>query len=101
MAERGGLVLNPTNEALKNHAEKLLNFWRERSQELPSNEELANYLYAEETQTGGDYVTTVLVWLSRHCPLGRWFTNIFHITNFVIRDFILGPAKFVTRKRNS
>ncbi len=76
VAERGGLVLNPTNEALKNHAEKLLNLWRERSQELPSNEELANYLYAEETQTGGDYVTTVLVWLSRYCPLGRWFTNI-------------------------
>ena len=24
----------------------------------------------------------------------------FHITNFVIRDFILGPAKFVTRKKN-
>ena len=75
VAERKGAVINPTNDGVRADAEKLLALWQERRQTLPPNEELADYLYAEETQTDADEVKTVLIWLSRHCPLGRWFTN--------------------------
>ncbi len=75
VAEREGAVINPTNDGLKAHAAKLLNLWNERKATLPPNDELADYLYAEETQTDADQVKTVLVWLSRYCPFGRWFTN--------------------------
>ncbi len=75
VAERNGSVLNPTNDGLKANAIKLLNFWNERKETLPPNEELADYLYSEDTQTDADQVKTVLVWLSRYCPLGRWFSN--------------------------
>lgn len=76
VAEREGQVINPTNDGLKLHAGRLLNLWTKRQQTLPPNEELANYLYAEETQTDANEVKTVLVWLSRYCHLGRWFTNL-------------------------
>ena len=75
VAEREGAVINPTNDGLKAYAAKLLNLWNERKTTLPPNDELADYLYAEETQTDADQVKTVLVWLSRYCPFGRWFTN--------------------------
>jgi hypothetical protein len=75
VAEREGAVINPTNNALKIYASKLLNLWNERKHTLPSNDELADYLYDEDTQTDADQVKTVLVWLSHYCPLGRWFTN--------------------------
>lgn len=75
VAERNGAVLNPTNNGLKGHAARLLNFWKERKLTLPVNEELADFLYAEETQTDVDLVKTVLVWLNSYCTLGRWFTN--------------------------
>mgnify|MGYP002623581135 CR=1 FL=1 len=76
VAERKGAVINPTNDGVKAYAEMLLDLWEERKQTLPPNEELADFLYAEETQTDANMVKTVLVWLSRYCPLGRWFTSL-------------------------
>ena len=74
-AEREERMLNPSNDGFREMALKLLRLWHGKENTMPRNEELADYLYAEETQTDADQVKTVLVWLSRYCPLGRWFTN--------------------------
>ena len=79
VAEREGQVLNPQNEGLRSIAGKLLDFWHEHRDMIPPNEELADYLYSEETQTEAGSVKTVLVWLSRYSPLGRWFTNVMDV----------------------
>ena len=75
VAERGSRVLNPTNDALAAMSEKLLMLWNESKAHIDPNEELADYLYAEETQEDVNEVKTVLVWLSLRSPLGRWFNN--------------------------
>ena len=75
VAERDGRIVNPTNDGLGLIAEDLLALWNERKASLPPNEDLADYLYAEETQEEVNEVKTVLIWLSQRCFLGRWFTN--------------------------
>jgi len=75
VAERDGMVLNPSNKGIKELASILLNFWNEKKSEILPNVELADYIYSEDTQTDANEVKTVLVWLSRYCPLGRWYTN--------------------------
>ena len=74
-AEREERMLNPSNDGFRQMALKLLRLWHDKESTIPPNEELADYLYAEETQTDADEVKTVLVWLARYCPQGRWFTN--------------------------
>ena len=74
-AEREERMLNPSNDGFREMALKLLRLWHDKENTMPRNEELANYLYAEDTQTDADQVKTVLVWLARYCPFGRWFTN--------------------------
>lgn len=74
-AERNGRMVNATNDALGNIAVTLLKLWKERENELEPNEELANYIYAEETQQDVNQVKTVLVWLCQGSLLGRWFNN--------------------------
>lgn len=74
-AEREGMVINPTNEGLKNRSLDLLEYWNEKKKSILPNYELADYLYSEETQTDANEVKNVLVWLSQYSPLGRWFTN--------------------------
>lgn len=75
VAERGSRVLNPTNDALAAMSVKLLELWKEKKARILPNKELADYLYAEETQEDVNQVKTVLVWLSLRSPLGRWFNN--------------------------
>lgn len=75
VAERDGMVLNPSNDGIKSTAEDLLKFWNKKKGSILPNYELADYLYSEETQTDANEVKTVLVWLSQYCPMGRWFTN--------------------------
>lgn len=43
-AERDGMMLNPTNQGLANMAERLLNLWEERKDEIEPNEELGCYI---------------------------------------------------------
>ena len=74
-AERDHRVLNPTNDGMKEIARKLLGFWESSKASIQPNEELADYIFAEETQEDADHVKLVLIWLSRHCCLGRWHTN--------------------------
>ena len=74
-AEREQHVLNPTNDGMKEIAKKLLELWESRKATIPANEELADYIFSEETQEDADHVKLVLIWLSRHCCLGRWHTN--------------------------
>lgn len=74
-AERNGMMLNPTNQGLANMAERLLNLWDERKNKIQPNEELAGYLYSEETQESANEVKTVLIWLSLYSLLGRWYGN--------------------------
>lgn len=75
VAERDGRIVNPTNDGLGGIAAKLLALWNQRKDLLEPNEELADYLYAEETQEDVNQVKTVLVWLSQRSFLGRWFAN--------------------------
>lgn len=74
-AERNGRIVNPTNDGLANIAANLLRFWKERKTGIEPNEELADYLYSEETQTNVNEVKTVLIWLCLHSLFGRWFNN--------------------------
>ena len=74
-AERNGMMLNPTNLGLANMAERLLNLWDERKDKIQPNEELADYLYAEETQDNANEVKMVLIWLSLYSLFGRWYSN--------------------------
>ena len=74
-AERNGMMLNPTNLGLANMAERLLNLWDERKGRIQPNEELADFLYAEETQENANEVKMVLIWLSLYSLLGRWYGN--------------------------
>ena len=82
VAERERMVLNPTNDGIKNTAIDLLDFWNEKKKEILPNYELADYLFAEETQTDANEVKTVLNWISQRYPLGRWFTNKEDTTEF-------------------
>ena len=75
VAEREGRMLNPTNDALAAMAQQLLCLWDEKKKRIDPNEELADLLYAEETQQEANMVKTVLIWLSQRSFLGRWFTN--------------------------
>lgn len=74
-AERNGMMLNPTNQGLAKMAERLLKLWDERKDEIQPNEELADYLYSEETQESANEVKMVLIWLSLNSFLGRWYSN--------------------------
>lgn len=74
-AERDGMMLNPTNQGLANMAERLQNLWDERKDKIEPNEELADYLYSEETQENANEVKMVLIWLSLYSFLGRWYGN--------------------------
>lgn len=75
VAERGSRILNPTNDGLASMSANLLKLWKEKKSRIEPNEELADYLYAEDTQEDVNQVKTVLVWLSLRSPLGRWFNN--------------------------
>ena len=74
-AEREQRVLNPTNDGMTEIARKLLGLWESKKSTIQPNEDLADYIFAEETQEDADHVKLVLIWLSRHCCLGRWHTN--------------------------
>ena len=87
-------LLNPSNDGFRTMALKLLRLWNDKKSTTPPNEELADYLYAEETQTDADQVKTVLVWLARYCPLGRWFTNPTETNNMsFLKQFLHGADK--------
>lgn len=75
-AESEGTISNPTNNGLRKMARDLVLLWHERRINIPPNEELADLLYSEETQRDVNMVKTVLIWLGRYCPLGRWYTNL-------------------------
>lgn len=74
-AERNGKMLNPTNLGLENMAKNILQLWDSRKDQIQPNEELSDYLYAEETQESANEVKMVLIWLSLYSLLGRWYSN--------------------------
>ena len=74
-AERDGMMLNPTNQGLANMAQKILDLWDELKDSIDPNEELADYLYSEETQRDSNEIRQVLIWLSMYSYLGRWYSN--------------------------
>ena len=74
-AERDGKLLNPTNTALAESAKQLLEFWKKRETSMPANEELADYLFSEETQEDANEVKLILAWIARSGFLGRWYTH--------------------------
>jgi len=74
-AERNGMMLNPSNQGLANMAKRLLELWNQRREQIQPNEDLADYLYSEETQQDANEVKTVLIWLSLYSLLGRWYGN--------------------------
>lgn len=74
-AEREQRILNPTNDGMTEIAKKLLGLWESKKSTIQPNEELVDYIFAEETQEDADHVKLVLIWLSRYCCLGRWHTN--------------------------
>ena len=65
-------VINPTNRGVKMIADGVLELLRSDEMELPANDELAGFLYSEETQNDPIEVKKVLVWLMFDCYLGQW-----------------------------
>lgn len=75
-AERDGMMLNPSNLGLANMAQRLIELWNQKRNQMQPNEDLADYLYSEETQQDANQVKTVLIWLSLNSLLGRWYGNL-------------------------
>lgn len=75
VAERNGMIVNPMNEGLMNMADALLDYWNHEKQHISPNEELADYIFSEETQEDAFLVRNVLVWLQNRSYLGRWYAN--------------------------
>lgn len=75
VAERGGSILNPTNAAIADMAEDLLNYWNRRKHTISPNDELADHIFSEETQETPYFIRSVMVWLQNRSYLGRWYSN--------------------------
>ena len=75
VAERGGSILNPTNAAIADMAEDLLNYWNRRKHTISPNDELADHIFSEETQENPYFIRSVMVWLQNRSYLGRWYSN--------------------------
>lgn len=75
VAERAGRILNPTNASIANMACELLNFWNRKKHTISPNEELADFIFSEETQDNPYFIRSVLVWLQNRSYLGRWYSN--------------------------
>ena len=58
-AEREQRILNPTNDGMTEIAKKLLGLWESKKSTIQPNEELADYIFAEETQEDADHVSRV------------------------------------------
>lgn len=75
VAERGGRILNPSNTSIADMAEYLLKYWNRQKHTVSPNEELADYIFSEETQDNPYLIRSVLVWLQNRNYLGRWYSN--------------------------
>ncbi|MGM9712695.1 MAG: DUF3843 family protein, partial [Prevotella sp.] len=49
VAERHGMIINPKNQGQMNLAKGILSFWNQKKHKISPNEELADYLFSEET----------------------------------------------------
>ena len=76
-AERTGKVLNPMNIGIKEMAKKMLDVVHSAQSDFGcrANEELADFLYAEETLADPIQVKCVIMWLESESFLGRWHNN--------------------------
>ena len=75
VAERAGRILNPTNTSIAEMAGTLLNHWNSKKHTISPNEELADFIFSEETQDDPYLIRSVLVWLQNRSFLGRWYSN--------------------------
>lgn len=75
VAEHEEGILNPQNEGIRQTARDLWKMWLKAKEYIQPNEELADYLYCEETQTDALQVKQVLIWLHSQSFLGRWHGN--------------------------
>ena len=90
-AERGNNVANPLNSGIRQMAREVLLLWHERKDGIHPNEELADYLYCEETQSVAIEVRKVLTWIENKCFLGRWYNNYnYEDDEFQIWEFFRG-----------
>lgn len=76
-AERHANVINPENEGLEVTASRIMSdlassrLWDRLDYE--PNEELAGYLYSEETQSDIMEIKKVLMWIQRYSFFGYWY----------------------------
>lgn len=73
--ERQESILNPCNIGIEGMAEQLLDIWEDVKKWIEPNTELADYLFAEETQTDPMEIKNVLVWLEGKSFLGFGYRN--------------------------
>lgn len=76
-AERHGSVLNPMNFGITNMAEKLVEVYHSATRDFGcvANEDLLDFLYAQETLDDPVQLKTVIMWLESESFLGRWHNN--------------------------
>ena len=75
VAERDMRIINPTNTSIAEMAVFLLNYWNRKKYTISPNEELADYIFSEETLDNPYLIRSVLVWLQNRSYLGRWNSN--------------------------
>lgn len=75
VAEHPEGVTNPMNSGVRTLAIDLWNMWLKLRVTIEPNEDLADFLYCEETQTQALQVKRVLIWLHSKSYLGRWYSN--------------------------
>ncbi|MGN0281990.1 MAG: DUF3843 family protein [Prevotella sp.] len=75
VAERCSSIVNPSNASIAALAEYLLNYWNSTKHAITPNEELADFIFSEETQDDPYLIRSVMVWLQSRSYLGRWYSN--------------------------
>ena len=73
--EQQEMILNPCNIGIEDVAERLLDNWEIIKKRIEPNTELADYLFAEETQTDPMEIKNILVWLEGKSFLGFGYRN--------------------------
>lgn len=77
-AERQGLMINPENEGLEAVTLRILaemsstGLWKR----MEPNDELADFLFCEETQTDIMEIKFVLIWLQHYSYFGHWYNQV-------------------------
>lgn len=84
-------VFNPENPAIHKIAQDLFHYFMQQGYYddgvLPANQELADFLFCEETQTDFFEVKKVLIWLAFDSYFGHWDATYLDINSLQVHEY--------------